>query len=90
MFCNKLEVLWCGIVSLPPYLQAGGPASVSCLRLLVQYIRRYPPYLEAISCICNLRMYHAMVTADPLNVALNIINKKNEFREQTWNFVIVK
>jgi hypothetical protein len=37
---------------------------VGCLRLLIQYIRSYPPYLEAVSYISNLRMCHAVVTRE--------------------------
>jgi len=36
--------LWRGVVSTGPKPQAGGPPFVGCLRLLIQYIRRYPPY----------------------------------------------
>jgi hypothetical protein len=36
--------------------------------LLIQYIRSYPPYLEAVSSIHNLRTHHAMVTRDPPNM----------------------
>jgi hypothetical protein len=39
-----------------------------------QYIYSYHPYLEAFSSICNLRMGHAVVTRDPLNMD----NFKNE------------
>jgi hypothetical protein len=35
---------------------------------LIQYIHSYPPSLEAFSSICNLRMYHAVVTRNSLNV----------------------
>jgi hypothetical protein len=47
---------------------AGGPPLVGCPRLLIQYIRSYAPYLEAISSIRNLRVRHAVVTRDPLNM----------------------
>jgi hypothetical protein len=36
-----------------------------CPRLLIQFIRSYPPYLEAVS-IRNLRTRHAAVIRDPL------------------------
>jgi hypothetical protein len=39
-----------------------------CLQLLIQYIRSYPPYLEAVSSIHNLRTHCAMVTRDPPNM----------------------
>jgi hypothetical protein len=34
------------------------------------YIHSYPPYLEAVSSIHNLRTRHVMVTTDPLNMVL--------------------
>jgi hypothetical protein len=46
----------------------GGPPFVGCPRQLIQYIHSYSPYLEAISSICNLRMNHALVTGDHLNM----------------------
>jgi hypothetical protein len=36
-------------------------------RLLIQYIRSYPSYLEAVCSIRNLRTRHEVVTGDPLN-----------------------
>ena len=36
--------LWRGVVSTSPNPQAGGPPFVACPRLLIQYIRSYPPY----------------------------------------------
>jgi hypothetical protein len=68
MFHNMLEFLRWWVVSPPPNPQAGGPAPVGCPRLLIQYIRSYPPYLEAVSSIHNLKMCHAVVTGDPLNM----------------------
>jgi hypothetical protein len=38
-----------------PNPRAGGPPLVGCPRPLIQYIRSYPPYLETISSIRNLR-----------------------------------
>jgi len=35
-------------------------------QLLIQYLYTYPPYLEAVSYIHNLRTYHAMVTVSHL------------------------
>jgi hypothetical protein len=40
---------------------------VGCPRLLIQYIRSYPPCPEAVSSIRNLMTRHAVVTRDPLN-----------------------
>jgi hypothetical protein len=51
-----------------PNPQAGEPPLVGCPRLLIQYIRSYPPYLEAVSSIHKLRMRHAVVTRDLLNM----------------------
>jgi hypothetical protein len=36
--------LWWGVVSTSPNSQAVGPPLVGCPRLLIQYIRSYPPY----------------------------------------------
>jgi hypothetical protein len=63
---HKYWVLRGRVVSPPPNPQAGGPPTVSCLRLLIQYIRSYPPYLEAVFSILNPRTRHAVVTVDPL------------------------
>jgi hypothetical protein len=52
----------------PPNPQAGGPLIVGCSQLLIQYIRSYPPYLEAVSSILNLRMPHAVVTRELHNL----------------------
>jgi hypothetical protein len=57
-----------GIVSPSPNSQLLGPLPADCPRVLIQNIRSYPTYLEALSSICNLRMHHAVVTRDPLNV----------------------
>ena len=43
MFLN-ISVLQGMVVSTSPNPQAGGPTLVGCLRLLIQYIRSYPPY----------------------------------------------
>jgi hypothetical protein len=49
--------------------QAGGSPLVGCPRLLILYIRSFPPKLEGISSIRNLRMCHAVVTRGPPNMA---------------------
>jgi hypothetical protein len=69
---NKSEFFRCvylgrGGVSSPPNHQAGESPPVGCPLLLIQYIRSYPPYLEAVSSTRNLRKRHAVVTRDPLN-----------------------
>jgi hypothetical protein len=52
---------------------AGGPPLVGCPRQLIQYIPRYPPYLEAVSCTSNLRTRHAVVARDPPIMALLLV-----------------
>jgi hypothetical protein len=74
MFRNKLGVLRWWVFSPQPNPQAGEPTPVGCPRLLIHYIRSYPPYLEAVSSIRNLRTRHAVVTRDPLN--MDYINNK--------------
>jgi hypothetical protein len=61
------------VVSTPPSPQAGGSPTVGCWRLLFQYIRGYPPYLEAVYFIGNPRTRHAVVTVDSLNMARKYI-----------------
>jgi hypothetical protein len=58
--------------------QARGPPLVGFPRLLIQYIRSYPPYLEAVSFICNLKTRYAMVTRDPPNMGYRILVGKPE------------
>jgi hypothetical protein len=57
-----------GFLAPPPNPQAGGPPPVDCPLLFIQYIRSYPPYLEAVASIRNPRTRHAVVTRDPLNM----------------------
>jgi len=38
-----MHVLQGGVVSTSPNPQAGGPPLVGCPRLLIQFIRSYPP-----------------------------------------------
>jgi hypothetical protein len=48
-FRNVFLFLRWGVVSPPPNPQAGGPSLVGCPRLLIQYIRSYPPHLQTIN-----------------------------------------
>jgi hypothetical protein len=54
-----------------PNPQAGGPPHVGCPRLLIQYIRSYPPHLEAVSSIL-----HTVVTGN--HVTWNVDKGKLE------------
>jgi len=49
MYISQLDTFlrW-GVVSASPNLQAGAPPLVGCPRLVIQYIRSYPPYLDAV------------------------------------------
>ena len=60
VFLN-MNVLQGGVVSTSPNPQAGGPPLVRYPRLLIQFIRSYPPYRSR-SSIRNLRTRHAVVT----------------------------
>jgi hypothetical protein len=51
-----------GIFIPSPNIKAGVPPIIRHLWLLIQYTGIYPPYLEILSSICNLRTHHAMVT----------------------------
>jgi hypothetical protein len=48
-FVTWLVFLRWGVVSTSLNPQAGGPPLVGCPRLLFQYIRSHPPYLEAVT-----------------------------------------
>jgi hypothetical protein len=48
MIRNIINFLRRGVISTSPNLQAGGPPLVGCPRLLIQNIRSYPAYLEAV------------------------------------------
>jgi hypothetical protein len=43
-----LLLLWRSTISPLPVLETGRSPLVGCPRLLIQYIRSYPPYLEAV------------------------------------------
>jgi hypothetical protein len=68
-FCKFDDCLRWGVLSPTSYSQIDGSLIASCPRLLIQYIHTYPPYLEAVSSIRNLRMPDAMVTRSPYNMA---------------------
>jgi hypothetical protein len=70
IFHKKLRVLRWGGFSPLSNPQAGRSPPVGCLRLLIQYIRSYPPHLQAVSSIRNVMTRHAVVTGDPLNMAI--------------------
>jgi hypothetical protein len=57
---------------------------VSCPPLLIPYIRRYSPHLEAF--IRNLRMRHAVVTKDKL-ANTHHYHLVNRYNMVTFNFV---
>jgi len=44
---HAMSLLW-GVVSTSPNAQPGGLPIVGCPQLLIQYIRNYPPILEAV------------------------------------------
>jgi hypothetical protein len=72
MVGKKIRGFTLGVFSPKPNPQAGGPPPVGCTRLLIQYILSYPPYLETVSSIRNLRTRHAVVTGDTLNLGLQL------------------
>jgi hypothetical protein len=72
IFCNKLIFYGEELLAQHP-TQASGPPLVDCPQLLIQYIRSYPPYQEAVSSICNLRKHQEVVTRDQPNMGNNFI-----------------
>jgi hypothetical protein len=79
---NKYWVSRGRVVSPPPNPQAGGPPTVNCPRLLIQYIHSYHPYLEAVSSIRNPRTRHAVVTVDTLYPSSSCKGRQTE--NGTW------
>jgi hypothetical protein len=67
-FWNKLIFYGEQLLAPRPTLKLEDDPLVGCPQLLIQYIHSYPPHLEAVSSIRNLRMCHAMVTRDPPNM----------------------
>jgi hypothetical protein len=65
----RVQYLQWGIFRPRPTLQSTEPHPFGCPRLLIKYNGSYPPCLEAVSSMCNLRTRHAVVTSDPLNMA---------------------
>jgi hypothetical protein len=65
IFCNKLIFYDEEFITSRPTPKTWGPHLVCCPRLLIQYIRHYPPYLEGIFSIRNLKTRHAVVTRNP-------------------------
>jgi hypothetical protein len=80
---------WCGGVTPTPNPKAGGSPFVGCPQLLIQYIHSYPPYLEAVSLVCNLRMGRAVMTRDLFNWHITSIWSKEELSEQWKECIIV-
>jgi hypothetical protein len=57
-----------GVISPMPNTPSRRTPLVGRPRLLIQYIRSYPQYPEAVSSIRNLRTRHVVVTRDRLNI----------------------
>jgi hypothetical protein len=69
MFRNKLIFFVEEFLAPRPTPSLEDHPVVGSLRLLIQYIRNYSPYLQAVFSIRNLRVRHAAVTRDTLNMA---------------------
>ena len=67
MFRNMIKFLRWGVVSTSSNPQVGRPPLIGCPRLLVQYIRSYSPYLEAVSPSATWRR-HDVVTGTQLSL----------------------
>jgi hypothetical protein len=71
-FRNKLVFYGEELLAPRPTPKLEGHPLVGCPRLLIQYIRNYPSYLEGVSSIRNLRTRHAVVTRDPPNMDMRV------------------
>jgi hypothetical protein len=67
-FRNNINFLRREVVRPTPESEAGVVPLVGCPQLLIQYIRRYPAYLDAVYSICTLNTRHSLATRDPLNL----------------------
>ena len=56
VFLN-ISVLQGGVVSTSPNPQSGGPLLVGCPRLLIQFIRSYPPYRGVVYHFCQTQNF---------------------------------
>jgi hypothetical protein len=65
---QQVNFFWWRVVSPTLNRQAWEPPVFSCPRLLIEYIRSYPLYLDGVSSIRNLRTRHAVVTRDTPNM----------------------
>jgi hypothetical protein len=63
------------LASPTPNPQAGGLPLIVSPRVLIRYIPSYPPYLEAVSSIRNLRTCKAMVTHLTLEYAIRKVQE---------------
>jgi hypothetical protein len=70
-FRNKIIFYGEELLAPTPNPHAVGPLIVGRPRLLIEYIRSYPPYLEAVSSIRIMRTRHALVTRNPPNMELD-------------------
>jgi hypothetical protein len=73
-FRNKLIFYSEELLAPRPTPQTGGPPLVGCPRLRIQYIRSYPPYLEAVSSIRRLRLK----SMETINIPNSLIQNKNK------------
>jgi hypothetical protein len=73
-FHKKPAFLRWGILSPSSNPQAGRPPFVCCPWLVIQYVCSYPPYLEAVSSIRNMRRRHAVMTATHISKKLIRVN----------------
>jgi hypothetical protein len=78
-FSNKLIIY--GELSRRPNPHAGGPPLVGCPRLLIQYIRSFPPYLEGVS-IRSLRTRRAVVTKGPPNMRWESQKERDHWEDE--------
>jgi hypothetical protein len=89
VFRNKLIFYGEEELAPRPTPQAGGPPHVGCPRLLIQYIRSYPPKLEGVSSLRNLRTRHAVVTRDPPDIVPSIIHFGKFHRQHQCSLLLV-
>jgi hypothetical protein len=67
---RRIKGLYIGEILGPPKLKPAVPPPVDYLIFLIQYIRSFLPYMEAVSSNLNQRMHHIIMTREPLKMGL--------------------
>jgi hypothetical protein len=85
---GKKPIIW-GVVRPPANTQTRGRTLVGCPQLLTQYIHSYPPYLQAVFSILNLRTCRSVVTGTRL-ISYRTNTSEYNMRRVRWSRISSK